>query len=226
MNYRWSLRALVKAMGLWTREEATPPPSRYGRIADGTLVAPGDLKFPDLPGVNVDFSGIHKAYRADYGPRFRTEGIITLRPPRLGAAFPELVPVVNEDGNELTGIQLPELAVPLGTYTGWNLFNAESGPTHTLAGLTGSFIPFPRTEDEREASHDPRPSIEERYTSREEYLGKVALAATKLIDEGYLLERDLARIVREAGEHWDYLHAAPISGYPLVESALDQDDLR
>ena len=211
MNYRWSLRGLLKAMDLWTGEGATPPASRYGRIADGTLVAPENLNFPELPDLNVDFSGIHKAYRADYGPRFRTEGIVTQEPPRIGAAFPLMVPAVNEDGNEVAGIQLPELALPLGTYTGWNLFNAESGPTDTLSNSTGSFIPFALTRAERESKNDPRLSIEERYASREEYLGKVALAAVELIEEGYLLEGDLPAIVKEAGEHWDYLLDAPAS---------------
>ncbi|MGH9460140.1 MAG: alpha/beta hydrolase domain-containing protein, partial [Vicinamibacteria bacterium] len=144
-----------------------------------------------------------------YGPRFRTEGIVTQEPPLVGSSFPAMVPAVNEDGNEVTGILMPEQAVPLGTYTGWNLFNAASGPSDMLATFTGSFIPFPRTKAERESTHDPRLSIEERYASREEYLGKVALAATQLIDEGYLMDVDLPAIVKEAGEHWDYLLDGP-----------------
>ena len=204
-DHRRAVRALLTALNRWVTDGTAPPPSRYGRIADGTLVAPENLKFPELPGVNVDFSGIHKAYRVDYGPRFRTEGIVTQEPPRIGSAFPMMVPAVDEDGNEVAGIRLPEIAVPLGTYTGWNLFNTASGPTQMLATFTGSFILFPRTRAEKESSRDPRLSIEERYRSRVEYLGKVALAAVELIDQGYLLAVDLPAIVREAGEHWDYL---------------------
>jgi len=85
---------------------------------------------------------LHKAYRADYGSRFRGEGIVTRQPPRIGPAFQILVPAVDSDGNERAGIKLPEVAVPLASYTGWNLFNATSGPTRELASMTGSFIPF------------------------------------------------------------------------------------
>jgi hypothetical protein len=208
-DYRRVVRALLVALHRWVTEESMPPPSRYGHIADGTLVTPDRLSFPDLPGVRQNFSGIHKAYRVDYGPRFRTEGIVTQEPPLVGPSFPALVPAVDEDGNEVTGIRMPEQAVPLGTYTGWNLFNAASGPTDMLATFTGSFIPFPRTRAERESTRDPRLSIEERYASREEYLGKVALAATELIDQGYLLDVDLPAIVKEAGEHWDYIMDPP-----------------
>ena len=196
---------MFDALHRWVADGTAPPPSRYGCIADGILVTPENLNFPELPGVNVDFSGIHKAYRADYGPRFRTEGIVTQEPPAIGSSFPAMVPAVDGDGNEVAGILLPEQAVPLGTYAGWNLFNEASGPTDMLATFTGSFIPFPLTKAERESDHDPRLSVEERYASREEYLGKVALAAAQLIDEGYLLDVDLPAIVKEAGEHWDYL---------------------
>ena len=210
-DYRRMERALFIALQRWVAEGAQPPPSRYPHIVDGTLVPPERLQFPDLPDVQQDFSGIHRAYRVDYGPRFRTEGIVSHEPPVVGSAFPALVPAVDVDGNEIAGIRRPELAVPLGTYTGWNLFNAESGPTDMLATFTGSFIPFPRTKTEREATHDPRLSIEERYGNRDEYLGRVARAATRLIDEGYLLDVDLPAIVKEAGEHWDYLLESPRS---------------
>ena len=210
-DYRRVVRALFVALHRWVTEETTPPPSRYGRIADRTLVTPDRLSFPDLPRVRQNFSGIHKAYRVDYGPRFRTEGIVTNEPPRVGSSFPAMVPAVDEDGNEVAGILMPEQVVPLGTYTGWNLFNEASGPMDMLATFTGSFIPFPRTNAEREATRDPRLSIEERYASGEEYIGKVALAAARLIDEGYLLDVDLPAIVKEAGEHWDYLLDAPDS---------------
>lgn len=210
-DYRWALRGLFVALHRWVVDGTAPPASRYGLIANGTLVTPQNLSFPDLPGVGRDFSGIHKAYRADYGPRFRTEGIVTQEPPTIGSSFPALVPAVDGDGNEIAGILLPEQAVPLGTYTGWNLFNAASGPTNMLATFTGSFVPFARTRVERETSGDPRLSIEERYASREEYLGKVALAATELIDQGYLVKGDLPAIVEQAGAHWDYLLDAPAS---------------
>ncbi|MGH9463799.1 MAG: alpha/beta hydrolase domain-containing protein, partial [Vicinamibacteria bacterium] len=61
-DYRRVVRALFVALHRWVVEETTPPPSRYGRIADGSLVTPDRLNFHDLPGVRQSFSGIHKAY--------------------------------------------------------------------------------------------------------------------------------------------------------------------
>ena len=149
-----------------------PPPSRYPHIADGTLVAPEKLGFPKIPGVHYS-TRIHKAYRADYGPKFVSDGITSNQPPKIGTAFAMLVPAVDADGNEVSGIRLPELAVPLATYTGWNLFNAKSGPTDEISSMVGSYIPLPRTAAERKSADDPRRSIEERYPSREDYLGRV-----------------------------------------------------
>ncbi len=203
-DFRWSLRALLRAMDGWVSDGTPPPPSRYPRIEDGTLVKPEDLNFPAIPSVNFS-TRIHKAYRADYGSRFRGEGIVTRQPPRIGPAFQILVPAVDSDGNERAGIKLPEVAVPLASYTGWNLFNATSGPTRELASMTGSFIPFSLTQAARQQKNDPRRSVEERYESREQYLEWVTQSARELIEEGYLLDEDLDEIVRGARRSWNYL---------------------
>jgi hypothetical protein len=100
---------------------------------------------------------------------------------------------------------MPEIIAPLATYTGWNLYNEDNGPTDVISHMSGSFIPFPRTRAERERSNDPRLSIEERYESREQYLGLIAEATLDLIEQGYLLGRDMPEIVQAAGDHWDYL---------------------
>ena len=204
MDFRWSMRALLLAMDSWAAGEDAPPQSRYGRIEDETLIRPDELRFPPLPGVDAS-PRIHEAYRSDYGDKFRSDGIITREPPEIGASYPTMVPAVDEDGNETAGIALPEHAVPMATYTGWNLFSADSGPTHVLSKSLGSFIPFPRTTAERRRTNDPRASIEERYESREEYLGLVAEAALELIEDGYLLGQDLPAMLKQAGDHWDYI---------------------
>jgi hypothetical protein len=203
MDFRWSMRALLVSMDSWIREEEAPPESRYARVEEKTLVRPEELRFPSLPGVGTS-SRVHQAYRASYGDRFRSEGIVTQEPPVIDGSYPLLVPAVNEDGNEKAGIRLPELAAPLATYTGWNLFNSESGPEDVLSSMQGSYIPFARDEVERKAKGDPRPSIAERYPSREHYLGLVAEAAMRLIAERYLLAEDLPRILESAARHWDY----------------------
>lgn len=204
-DYSWFLRPLLLAMDRWIDDEAdAPPASVYPRIDVGDLVAPADLGFPELPGVGQP-AVPHLAYRAVYGPEFRTRGVASVQPPQVLSAFPILVPGVDADGNETGGLMMPEVAVPLATYTGWNLFHADAGPPDVLSSMQGSYIPFPLTADDRERTGDPRLSIQERYASRTEYLGQVTEAALALVDGGYLLAEDLAPILVQAGRHWDYL---------------------
>jgi hypothetical protein len=207
LDYRWGMKALLLAMDRWTATGALPPPSKYPRVSDGTLVAPGKLHFPKVPGVTTT-TAVHRAYHADYGPRFATEGIVTIEPPTIGTAFPILVPQVDADGNGVAGIRMPELAVPLATYTGWNLFNDRSGPTDVLSSMQGSYIPLPRNAAERARTGDPRAAVDDRYRDKDHYLGLVTKAAQDLIDHGYLLAEDLAVVVRNAARHWDVASAA------------------
>ena len=203
-DYSWFMRSLLLAMNRWATDDSLPPVSNYPRISDGDLVLPQQLDFPQLPGVGMP-AAPHKAYRVDYGPEFASKGIVSIEPPEAASAFPIMVPQVDADGNETGGLKMPGVAVPLATYTGWNLFQSEFGPEDVLSGMQGSYIPFPRTTVDRQQSGDPRPAIEERYRSREQYVGLVSQAALRLIDEGYLLAEDLGPILGRASEHWDYL---------------------
>jgi hypothetical protein len=207
LDYRWPMRRLLVAMNRWITDGTEPPSSAYPRLDQGTLVAPDKLAFPKIPSVNGPVTP-HKAYRADYGPDFISKGIVAHEPPKIGSAFPVLVPQVDTDGNELAGIRVPELTVPLATYTGWNPFNEKSGPTDVLSSMQGSFIPFARTRAERERTTDPRRSIDERYQSRDHYLAMVSKAANALVEKGYLLKEDLSRILEQSGMRWDALTAA------------------
>jgi hypothetical protein len=201
-DYRWSMRAILLAMNRWITDGTAPPPSRHPRVADKTLVQIESLSFPALAGVGKPTEA-HKAYRVFYGLDFTSKGIISVDPPEVNGSYPVLVPQVDADGNELAGVKMPEVAVPLATYTGWNLFNAESGPTGLLSSMQGSYIPLARTRAERERAGDPRRSIEERYQSRADYLDRVSAAARELVAQGYLLEADVAVIVQRAGAHWN-----------------------
>jgi hypothetical protein len=204
LDYRWAMKALLLAMDRWTANGTPPPPSEYPHVSDSTLVKPERLRFPKVPGVTTS-TAVHRAYHADYGSKFASEGVVTIEPPRIGTAFPILVPQVDADGNGAAGVRMPELTVPLATYTGWNLFNDRSGPTDVLSSMQGSYIPFARTAADRKRTNDPRPSIEERYRDKDHYLGLVSKAAQTLIDQGFLLADDLAVVVRDAGRHWEYL---------------------
>jgi hypothetical protein len=202
-DFIWGHRALLIAMDNWVRDGTAPPPNAIPRIADGTLVAPADVKFPKIPDVQFPTS-VPAAYRVYFGERYKTEGIIDLEPPRVGKPFPVLQTQVDKDGNEIAGVRLPDITVPLATYTGWNLRAIDTGAPTELAGLSGSYIPFPRTKAERERTGDPRLSIEERYQNKDHFMGLYAQAALQSIKEGHMLSEDLAAILRAASEHWDW----------------------
>jgi hypothetical protein len=138
--------------------------------------------------------------------------VITLEPPRLGPVFPALVPTVDADGNDRAGIRLPEVAAALASQTGWSWRAAGAGAPDALAPYVGSYLPFAWTKAEREASGDPRLSIEERYRGREDYLGRVALAAVALVRERLLLAEDAPRVIERAAAHWDWRAAGAAGG--------------
>ncbi len=193
-SYIWALRALLVAMEKWLLEEIAPPPSRYPRLDDGTLVRVETMAFPALPGVTsprtapLDGRGVNS---------FLPKGGGT------GTPLPFFVPQVDDDGNEISGIRLPEVVVPLATTTGWNFRNPRIGGTSLLYPLLGSYIPFPSTKKDREHSHDPRMSIEERYSSRDQYLKRIENAALALVRDRYLLVEDITAIIQQAADHWD-----------------------
>jgi hypothetical protein len=204
-DFRWTMRALLVAMHRWVRDGVAPPESQFPRIADDKLVALGAVQFPKIPGVAFP-TRMHKAYRVDYGPEFRSKGIVAIEPPKVGAAFPMFVPQVDpQDGNETSGIRLPVIQAPLGTYAGWNLRDPKIGAPDELYSMVGSYLQFPRTKAEREKSGDPRQSIEERYAGRADYLAKITAAAKGLAKAGYVLERDIPKMVEKAGAQWDYI---------------------
>ena len=144
----------------------------------------------------------------DYGPEW-ARGVITIEPPRLGRVYPALVPAVDADGNDRAGIRLPEIAVPLATQTGLEPAPSETGAPDALAGVVGSYLPFAWTKAEREATGDPRLSIEERYAGREAYLGRVAEAALALVRERLLLAEDVPFVIERAAAHWDWRAGRP-----------------
>ena len=156
-DYAWFLRSLLVRMDGWITDDTPPPPSRYATLGDGTLVSYEHLGFPSVPGVEV-LEEVSILRALDFGPELASKGVITREPPDLGPAYPFLVPRVDESGNELGGLRSPDIAVPLGTYTGWLPGNPVSG--------AGIYVPFARTRAERAVNGDSRPSVEERYGDR------------------------------------------------------------
>ncbi len=208
--YQWTFRALLVAMDGWVKDGKEPPPSKYPRIASGELVALNGVKFPSIPSVARPAT-MHLAYPSNYGPEFRSKGIDTQEPPELGKPYALLVPQVDADGNDVGGIHMPEIQVPLATYTGWNLRAPEVGAPTQLATQIGSMIPFAQTKADREKSGDPRLSLEERYAGKEDYLAKFRSAAEALARDGYLLSSDVPELVKRGAAEWDFVHAPALS---------------
>jgi Alpha/beta hydrolase domain len=198
---QWFWRALITDMDQWVKDGTAPPPNVYPKIADGTLVALGKWKFPRIPGVNTPHE-MNLGYHLDFGWQWKS-GIISNEPPKVGKPFAALVPQTDADGNDLGGLRLPELQVPLATYTGWNLRDPSIGAPDLRVSFLGSFLPFARSAADREKSGDPRLSIAERYSSREQYMTKFSETAMKLVQDRFLLREDLAAVLERGQREWD-----------------------
>ena len=198
IKYFW--RSMIANMDAWVRSNTLPPASAYPKISDGTLVPLHDYNFPAIPGVNRAHEA-NAAYRIDFGPKWQ-EGILTLQPPKVGEAFPVLVPQVDADGNERDGVRLPEITVPLATYTGWNLRDPSIGAPDQRVAFEVSDIPYPKTAEDRQKTGDPRRSIAERYTSREDYLAQYSKAMDSLIQQRWVLPEDRDAMLHRGEQEW------------------------
>ncbi len=198
IRYFW--RAMIANMDAWVRSGTPPPASNYPKIADGNLVTLDKYALPAIPGVNRPHEA-NQAYRLDFGPNWQ-HGILSIQPPEVGPAFPVLVPQVDADGNERDGVRLPEITVPLATYTGWNLRDPSIGAPDQRVSFEASYIPFPKTAAEREKTGDPRKSIAERYTSREDYLSRYKNAVDELVQQRWILAEDRAALLHRGELEW------------------------
>ncbi|MCI0377048.1 MAG: hypothetical protein L0215_05555 [Gemmataceae bacterium] len=196
-DYRPFLRALLDALDAWVRLGKSPPPSVYPRIVDKTLVdwSQAGTGFPNLPGVRYP-QVIQQPVFADWGPEFLTKGIIGKEPPIVKGDYKVLVAKSDADGNDLGCLLVPEVAVPLATYTGWNLRREDVGADGQLASLMGSYIPFAKSKAEREKAGDARLSLEERYGGFDKYQNAFSAACEKLATERYFIAEDVARAVK------------------------------
>jgi hypothetical protein len=201
VDYRPLMRAALVRLDRWVTAGEAPPSSRHPRLDESTAVRPERLAatFRAIPGVEFP-EHLRHLHRLDFGPE---DGIIAKLPPAVGKPYPNLVSAVDRDGNDVAGIRLPDISVPLATHTGWNLRHAEIGGPGQMLRQLGSTIPFPANRVDREAAGDPRRSIDERYPSRQDYTYRVRLAAQELVSSGYLLAEDVERLITQAGERYD-----------------------
>jgi Alpha/beta hydrolase domain len=188
------LRALLVALEQWVAKGDAPPASRVPSIAGGTAVDPTTVKMPAVRGFAVAKDGNPIGLPVDWvNPPGSDERAFVVASSE--AFYGTRVSAVDADGNEVAGIRAPDIAVPLATSTGWNVYRDEPGE---LCDRDGSYIPFAKTKAEREAAGDPRPSLEERYGDRDAYVAKVKAAADALVAERLLLRADADAFVKAA----------------------------
>ena len=181
-----AVRALLVALDEWVVSGKEPPPSRIPTLAAGTLVEPDKTGFPAVPGAAVVKVTNQVAPPGDW-----------VHPKPADKAYRTLVCKVDADGNEAAGVRLPDIAVPLATYSGWNEYKPPY-PVGELADRDGSCMPFAVDKAAREAAGDPRPSISERYKSGADYVAKVQAAVSALQKDRLLLAEDAKSYVEQA----------------------------
>jgi hypothetical protein len=191
-----TLRALLTDLDAWVTEGVPPPADRLPRVADGTLAAPlpqNAMGFPQIPGVL--YNGMHHTGDLfDFGKDF-DHGMLSVLPPRLvGTPYPVSVPKTDADGNDIAGVRIPDVAVPLATYTGWAL-RADG---HDGCDAAGQKIAFAKTKAERLAAGDPRLSLEERYPDHAAYVTAVTRVVQELKAQRFLLDEDAAAYISAA----------------------------
>ena len=186
------MRALLKSAHQWVTSGTKPPDSRHPQLRDKTLVGANAVNFPEIKGVGDP--------RTIEGPGQMANGKF--------AALPFLVPQVDADGNDVAGIRVPEVTVPLATTMGWNFRAERIGNPSTIYPLLGAYVPFARTRAERELKRDPRPSIAERYKGRDDYVQRIRSAADDLVKQRFLLAEDVDNVVQRATRHWDWATGA------------------
>lgn len=197
-----TMRALRKDLIAWVVRGTAPPSSRYPRLDSRQLVTPSEvaLAFPTIPGIPALEGRINPLLDYDFGPDFKyndLSGVISMQPPVIRQTLPMLVPMVDQDGNEVGGVPSPLHRAPLGSYLGWNI-TASGYYKGEICGFLGGFVPFAKTKEERLASGDPRLSLAERYGTHEQYVNEVKSAVRRMVEQRFLLQDDADRLVREA----------------------------
>ena len=206
VEYSPLLRAALINLDRWVTDGTEPPPSCHPRLDDGTATTRDAVLhgFAPLPNMYLpDPERLPLLRTVDLGPE--ADRGIGRYPVEEGESFPAFVSATDEDGNEVAGIRLPDLTVPLGTHTGWNPRDPTTGAPDQIMPMQGASHWFAMTAYQRADRGDPRPAIMERYANRDAYLAEVGDAAQRLVDRGYVLPEDVELILSDAAFRWDYV---------------------
>lgn len=175
LNYTWVIRNALVRMAEWTTAGTPPPASRWPSLAKGELVPVASLKGPTVPSADLVWP---KVLNQPLGPNGKP-------------AWQVYVPKIDADGNDAPGIRLPDVAVPSGTYLGWNLRKKGYGEGD-LCLLSGTYIPF--AKDAASRAGDSRASMAERYPAPGQQKAQQAAVAEQLRAARLLLDEDAVKL--------------------------------
>ena len=204
VDYRPLLRAALINLDRWAAQGVEPPPSRHPRLDDGTAVTRAEAleTLPAIPGlVKPDHDRLWVMREVDLGPG--AEMGVGRYPVKEGRTYPCYVSALDPDGNEVAGVRLPDLEAAVGTHAGWNPRDPETGAPEQIIPMEGFTLYFAPTQAAREAAGDGRPSLEERYTGRVEYVARVREISGRLAEERYLLWEDVEIVVAACATRYD-----------------------
>jgi Alpha/beta hydrolase domain len=205
-----AFRAFLITLDRWVSEGKEPPPSAFPRLADGTAITREAAleQFSKLPGMALlDPAQLPTLRRLDLGPDI-DDGIARF-PAKVGEPYPSFVSALDADGNEVAGIRVPDLSVPVATHTGWSPRHPDTGGAGQFLDMMGTSLPFAQTSSERQERADPRLSIDERYRDREDYVNRARAAAEALAAAGYIVKEDVDLTVDLATQRYDVLARQP-----------------
>jgi hypothetical protein len=194
-------RALIPAMEKWVVSNTAPPASQYPTVASGTLVASTATGFPDLSNVviplgsNATPTPLSFTYNGRYNQVFVTDYSNAVPVVNLAKQYKVLVPKVDANGNETTGVLVPDVKVPLATYTGWNI-RAAGHAIGEVCTSNGAAIPFAVNQAAKSPGNDTRTTLADLYSGRGDYQTKVGAAADALVTQGYLLPLDATNVFK------------------------------
>ena len=208
--HTWAMRALLLELVAWVKDGKEPPASVTPKIADGTLVAPNQVRIPEIPATNYGgtarpalryLANNNPLQVLDFGPEYRpgdSSGVVTIEPPRAGVmSYGVRVPQADADGADVAGVRSVYQQAPIGSYMGWNVGRKDRFEDGFCL-FQGAFMPFAKTKEERVAASDPRPSLEERYPNKEAYVVAIRKATETLVAQRTMLPADAALLIKQA----------------------------
>lgn len=208
--HTWAMRSLLTELRDWVKANKAPPESIVPKIADGTLVAPNQVRVPAIP-ANAYGNVTRPALRYipnhnplqvfDFGPGYKageSSGIISLEPPKQGVqSYGVLVPQADADGMDLGGVKSIYQQVPIASMLSWNVGRKDRFEDGFCL-FQGAYVPFAKSKAEREQAGDLRPSIEERYPTKEAYVQAIRKAAEASVKQRMLLPDDATFLIKQA----------------------------